>query len=469
MVKSVKRKKENVSPPSAAKRNVQSRPVLGLKEQRAGPGVANSQQKSTTAATHGKVAVAAAAQVLFREEQSQKIKEREEQQQKIKENAAAELRKRSLTVSRGTVVADFPRPRKLLRLDEPFSAAACHVGDMLLLDLTSSNASSEVIGQKVLPVSAVVTGCGICPYGLDMVMERSNLVTGDEVPADSLGSTSVAALNVVTEMPEPAAGVCVASKPFSHDETLLIFDWDNTILPSTWLFAANHDQEFKLGDQIFWVHTNDQVPEGAVGSVVGFNQERAPTTVLVKFPKGTWLFDPLDLLQGKELLSIANAAIEILTSAERCGTVVLVTNSDKGWIERTCSKFLPALYPKIENMRRVSAKTSFESETDSAIEWKLRTFKSEIERTFGKDVAADLTQRKNIISVGDGPEEREALLRGTALLRNCRAKSLKLVERPDITPICNEQSLIIECLDGVVHHDGNLDLVVTSKSWYDLL
>lgn len=205
-------------------------------------------------------------------------------------------------------------------------------------------------------------------------------------------------------------------RPFAVEETCFIFDWDDTILPSAWV----QSQGLRLDEE-------SRVSES----------------------------------QRQQLSEAANAAAETLRIAKQHGTVVLVTNAERGWIELSCQKFLPTLYPTLENVKLLSARTTYESPTRSSpLDWKLCAFESEIRRVFGAEVVSEPERRKNILSLGDSVHEREALLRATACLPNCRSKSLKFVERPDIGQICKQHSLITGCFDRIVHHDGCLDLCI---------
>jgi hypothetical protein len=215
---------------------------------------------------------------------------------------------------------------------------------------------------------------------------------------------------------EPSAGQAQELRPFSHEETFFIFDWDDTVLPSAWV----QGQGLRLDE-------DSKVSES----------------------------------QRQQLNQVANVAIETLQVAKQHGTVVLVTNAERGWIELSCQKFMPSLYPVLENVKLLSARTTYESPAlSSPLEWKLRAFESEIVRVFGAEDLSEPSRRKNILSLGDSMHEREALLRATAAIPNCRSKSLKFVERPDIGQICKQHSLITGCFDRIVHHDGNLDLCI---------
>jgi len=216
--------------------------------------------------------------------------------------------------------------------------------------------------------------------------------------------------------PAPAAAPPSCGGKFEVTETFFIFDWDDTVLPSSWV---NH-QGLRLDA------ASRVTPE-----------------------------------QREVLAQVANAATKTLQAARQHGTVVLVTNAERGWIELSCQKFLPTLMPILENVKLVSARTAFEgAQCRSPVDWKLCAFDREIKNYYGEDALVDATKRKNVFSLGDSVHEREALLRATASLPNCRSKSLKFVERPDYSQICKQHELFTSCFDQIVHHDANLDMCI---------
>jgi len=199
---------------------------------------------------------------------------------------------------------------------------------------------------------------------------------------------------------------------FTMDETILIFDWDDTVLPSSWVQENGLRLDAECGI----------APDAQI-----------------------------------ELKELADLAVKTMNLAKSLGTVVLVTNAERGWIDLSCMKFLPSLWPALESVKFLSARTEYETPSlSSPFDWKLKAFTSEIERV----LQIDPNRRKNIISIGDSSHEREALINATALLPNCRTKSLKFVERPTIDQLCKEHLLLTDCFKSVVHHDGNLDLCI---------
>eukprot|EP00928_Gymnodinium_smaydae_P093757 TRINITY_DN7806_c0_g2_i1.p1 TRINITY_DN7806_c0_g2~~TRINITY_DN7806_c0_g2_i1.p1 ORF type:complete len:253 (-),score=41.07 TRINITY_DN7806_c0_g2_i1:262-1020(-) len=207
------------------------------------------------------------------------------------------------------------------------------------------------------------------------------------------------------------------ASPTSHprsmlrEDTLLIFDWDDTILPSTWI----QKQGLRL--------TSDSVVTDD---------------------------------QGQVLKKLSRSASRMLRAAKRYGRVVLVTNAERGWVELSCKKFLPWLLPVLEGVKILSARAEYERRgVTSPFEWKYLAFESEINNWCSFISAQAVT---NIVSIGDAGHERQALLRTTKGIPNCRAKSVKLVERPVVPQLQKQHELLNTVIGQIARHDGNLDL-----------
>eukprot|EP00931_Biecheleriopsis_adriatica_P074672 TRINITY_DN4867_c1_g1_i1.p1 TRINITY_DN4867_c1_g1~~TRINITY_DN4867_c1_g1_i1.p1 ORF type:complete len:254 (-),score=66.07 TRINITY_DN4867_c1_g1_i1:116-877(-) len=206
---------------------------------------------------------------------------------------------------------------------------------------------------------------------------------------------------------------------FAPEETLLIFDWDDTVMPSSWVL----DEGLRVDDA---------------------------ATLTEK--------------QQEHLSELARLAARTLRMASRLGTVLLVTNAERGWVELSCKKFMPSLLPSLATVKTLSARTEYESaDVPSPFEWKLKAFNNEISRVFDIDPdSKDTSQprRKNILSFGDSGHEREAVINATANMPDTRTKSLKFIDRPGVEELRKQHALIVKCMKQIVHHDGNLDLCI---------
>lgn len=252
------------------------------------------------------------------------------------------------------------------------------------------------------------------PVVVENESQKLNVTVGGDLEPAASSDNSTASDVTDSDVTDEGEDEVPPSKPlFTMEETILIFDWDDTVLPSTWI----QEQGLRLDD----------------GSVVTEEQRRI-------FDKG------------------AETANNLIAMAKKYGTVVLVTNAETGWIELSCQKFLPALYPQLEGVRMVSARSSYEPQgITSPFEWKFYAFGNEINSfysSFGPNC------RRNVISFGDSAHERQALIRVAQDLPNCRTKSLKFMERPDVEQLKREHELVTGCFNDVVNHDGNLDLCI---------
>merc|ERR1719160_1844633 len=104
-------------------------------------------------------------------------------------------------------------------------------------------------------------------------------------------------------------------RTIASDVTLIILDWDDTLLPSTWL------QQHGLN---------------IVGPLLPTEEQRALLAQVAKF------------------------VIKTLRRAKKLGQVIIITNGEKGWVELSCSKFLPGVLPLLEGIKILSARSTYE-------------------------------------------------------------------------------------------------------------
>jgi hypothetical protein len=208
-----------------------------------------------------------------------------------------------------------------------------------------------------------------------------------------------------------------ASQQASTELTLVIFDWDDTLLPSSWLLK--HDLK---------IVANSRLPN---------DDEKL------------------------ELRRVARRVIKTLRRAKRAGTVIIITNAEKGWVELTCRHFMPEVAPLLEGVRIMSARSSFEPDWPALpIQWKRLAFQREISAFFdglsGVDHLA-AGHRENVISIGDSLHEREALIRATEL-RHCWKKSIKFLDLPSAEHLVKQHELLSSCLPTLAEFADNVDL-----------
>uniref|UniRef100_A0A0G4FET9 Uncharacterized protein n=1 Tax=Chromera velia CCMP2878 TaxID=1169474 RepID=A0A0G4FET9_9ALVE len=247
-----------------------------------------------------------------------------------------------------------------------------------------------------------------------------------------------------------------------NPHTALFFDWDDTILPTSWLEAS-----------------------GLI------NCKRRPLTEE----------------ENKQLLRISSAAVSVLEQALEVGEVAIITNASMRFFQESSKRFLPqvAQLVKDRNIRVVSARDTYQSISADGHVWKAHAFKKELDRlsSIAQELYRQQALRKNrqyqqgggkerismkvedsppcvgmreakndkdillnLVSFGDGaPERRGFLCAAREAERVCPLywKALKFILKPDPQQICRQLEFLSASLSDVVGHQGSIDVMFGAR------
>lgn len=236
----------------------------------------------------------------------------------------------------------------------------------------------------------------------------------------------------------------------------------------------------------------DTKEEGAASTVAADKAdkvERSPNTVIMFDWDDTLLASSFLSSRGYRLDSDNAVCAEVdvqLRALEQCvcavlqlaltyGHVNIVTNAETGWVELSAQKFMPAVVPLLSRVTVVSARSTFEAaHPDAPLKWKYYAFHERLSSVFGAPAldssdaaalasAAALVAQvsKNIVSFGDSHVEREAIRAVTRGVSSCRTKSVKFAERPTPEQLRRQLELVTTCFGYIHNHAGDLDLQLT--------
>lgn len=226
----------------------------------------------------------------------------------------------------------------------------------------------------------------------------------------SVSSPSSGSVNAPTE----GVSFPSLSSPSPAEETMIFFDWDDTLLASSFL------------------------------SVHGY---RLDTDMESK--------DDFDHIYN-ELRALETCVIAVLQEALPRGKVHIITNAEHGWVELSAQKFIPAVVPFLSKITVVSARSTYEHLfPECPVKWKLSAFQDRLQEVF-------LTNhtRKNIISLGDSHVEREAVRTVTRGVANTKTKSIKFTESPTMDQLRKQLELVTNNFQYIFTHDQDLDLML---------
>jgi hypothetical protein len=192
-------------------------------------------------------------------------------------------------------------------------------------------------------------------------------------------------------------------------DKLLIIDWDDTVLPTSYLATEGV------------LRSADPIPKGI----------------------------RLDL---RKYAKRVKATLQLLAAH---GRVVIVTNAEEGWVERSCGRFLPELEVVIRALPRISARPFGLEESDEVNpqEWKADAFVTLAQMHFATAPAGH-----TVFSLGDSIYEREAVHRTSERL-GITAQSVKLLEHPSLEELEAEHaSLQNGSLRALLGRVGSFDV-----------
>jgi hypothetical protein len=201
--------------------------------------------------------------------------------------------------------------------------------------------------------------------------------------------------------------VGISLSPSLVRDSLIILDWDDTILPTSWL-----------------------------------ERIRALTAGV-----------PLRPEVQRQMANLCAVCANTMAMAQQMGTVVFITNSAPGWVDQSCQLFMPQIYQQVRGYQ------IFAKPMHAPLTFKLSAFRRECQAF------------RNLVSVGDGDAERAASLRlltppdrkalaragDVADVSRC-VKSVKLIEFPSCQQLIAEHEMLQIRLLDIVTFQGSLDL-----------
>mmetsp|Transcript_36362 Transcript_36362/g.88816 ORF Transcript_36362/g.88816 Transcript_36362/m.88816 type:complete len:241 (+) Transcript_36362:320-1042(+) len=207
----------------------------------------------------------------------------------------------------------------------------------------------------------------------------------------------------------------VAKVPASEflARTVTLFDWDDTLLASTFLAGC-----------------------------------------------GLRVDDSYDLPESLEKLlrDLETLVLAVMKEALQYGLVRIITNAETGWVELSGRRFLPRVVEFIEanDIRVVSARSAYEGDfPDSPSDWKVQAFAAEMEDVFPEQ---DEKLECNVLVLGDSMSEREAAHAVASRFAFSRIKTVKFIERPSIEQLQRQISLVQSSFRDLWDHDGSFDV-----------
>lgn len=280
---------------------------------------------------------------------------------------------------------------------------------------------------------------------------------------------------------------------FQSANALIVFDWDDTLLPTAALASAGF---FATGAVVPAMNSAlarcaaagdscqafaataaapgpadlEQVqtamvsvaptcfPEEVPGlAFAGLHTKASASATETSSPMGDGASIPPST---EELGACAEAAIQAVRAAVRHGRVVILTNAVHGWVQDTALRFLPELMSDLATLPVISARSIFEP-LGVVEPWRWKALCMQRILSCFKLDKDGVDGMRSLVSIGDSWHERAAaILAVQDLSFPCYVKCLKLSELPTIRHVAYQLNLCAHYFEWLVSHDGHLDLKI---------
>lgn len=195
----------------------------------------------------------------------------------------------------------------------------------------------------------------------------------------------------------------------SKYNSIILFDWDDTLLCSTYLQKHNF-----------------------------FNHIQSPP-------------------YNDKVSLIEKHVYRLLTIAISLGDTYIITNASSGWVEYSAIRFYPSIVPLLSKVKIISARNAFSDLfPNDMLMWKFMTF-TNVANLYNKDIVT------NIICVGDSNIEMEAASKMGLLFKEVFIKTIKFKEEPKPEQIIKQLMLISEQFVNIHSEARDISIKVEKK------
>ena len=196
-------------------------------------------------------------------------------------------------------------------------------------------------------------------------------------------------------------------------DTLVIFDWDDTLLASTWLAENKCDLLSTI---------------------------------------------PMEENIANELQKLEKSICELFDMAMKVAKCVIITNAEENWVQLSCKKFLPKVADYFDRLTIISARSTYrEAPPGTPLLWKFFSVAKYL--TYLTNNGMEI---KNIISFGDNCIDHQAIKKVIfCAFKSTNVKCVKFAERPLCSNLTMELNVVRNSYNKIYNYKGNMDLFLS--------
>jgi hypothetical protein len=152
-----------------------------------------------------------------------------------------------------------------------------------------------------------------------------------------------------------------------------------------------------------------------------------------------------------ELKQLENTILELFNNLQKKYDIIIISNAEIKWINNCMIYFFEQLneYINDNRIKIYSAKNIFSKLIKDKTKWKIKCFKKVIKELYKKDINIDL----NVISIGDGIEEKEAVFNLTKNIefnKKIKPKYINMISFPSASSIILQLKYLNDNINNII-------------------
>ena len=212
----------------------------------------------------------------------------------------------------------------------------------------------------------------------------------------------------------------------------------------------------KLLLQKVWIPLNDSRRHNSL-IIFDWDDTILPTSFLT--PRG--IFDDKNELNPKDqarIHKLEETVKNLLSVAVKNGDIYIITNAGEGWVQFSAKKYYPSVEEILNKIKVISARSLYESKyPNDSKKWKIEAFLN-----IKKNVNNDLIT--NIICLGDSIFEMEAGRILASKFIHAVIKTIKFRENPKPEELNKQLNLVYNQFNSIYTSSKNLTIRVEKKN-----
>lgn len=203
----------------------------------------------------------------------------------------------------------------------------------------------------------------------------------------------------------------------------------------------------KLSDHKVWVPKDQRPPDHQSLIIFDWDDTLMYSTFLLHGASYG-----VSAVTRQHLQRIEKAACDLLDISLGLGRTFIITNAQEGWVEECVTRYMPSLKEIMQKIPVISARTEHEAECDGNVsQWKQRAFLK-----LGKHLDKDIVT--NLVAVGDSVFEMDAAQLLSQQFSKSLIKTVKLQESPSPEELVKELDLIVSKFQKIVEKATNMKI-----------